>query len=82
MVIERFAEPETVAPVLETLRYASRENSQVKRTAIYGTPRLFVTLKNFGACLFNAIEYSTREAEYRNEFPADQAEVKIAALMA
>lgn len=72
----------TVAPVLLTFRYANKLNAHVKSTATYGTPRLLVLLKIFGACLARDIEYKTLEPEYRNEFPADQAEVSIAALMA
>ncbi|KAI7001277.1 hypothetical protein KC329_g95 [Hortaea werneckii] len=56
-------------------------NNHVAITAAHGTPFFVVEEKNFGACLFNAIEYSTREPEYRNAFPADQADVRIAALM-
>src|SRR5690242_9812756 len=72
----------TFWPVLETLRYERRPMDQVARTAIHGTPFLFVLPKILGASPTKANPYSTREPENRNAFPADQADVKTAALMA
>ena len=72
----------TVAPADDTVRNASRPNDQVPITATYGTPALFVLAKKRGASADRAIPCSMRLPLNRKQFPALQAEVKIAALIA
>jgi hypothetical protein len=74
-------QPNTLAPLFETFRNARQPRSQVNSTAVHGTPRFVVRSEIPGACPFSAMEQSTREPEYTNALPADQAEVRIAVLM-
>lgn len=64
-----------VAPEFETFKYARHPNTQVKRTAAYGTPYLVIEEKTLGACPLSAIEYKTPEQEYKKALLADHADV-------
>lgn len=54
---------------------------RVKPTQRYGTPPLEHLRKTRGALLSSASAYSTREAAYETELPADQAAISRTALM-
>lgn len=63
------------------LRNARQPKDQEKRTARYGTPALFVRLKNLGAWPWVAMVWRVREVVKTSELAADRADVRMAPLM-
>ena len=63
------------------LMYAIKAKSALKVIATMGNPFLVANLNILGALPDNARLWSARDEEYRSDVDADQAEVRIAALM-
>lgn len=71
----------TVTAPEEVFMNAKKANALVKSTAARGRPFFVQYVKILGACPRRARPYNTREEEKRNELPAENAEVKMHALM-
>lgn len=71
----------TVPAFEDTDMYAKSANNAQNRIAASGRPRLVVRPKILGAFFESARPYRARDAVYKSDVLADQAEVRIAAFI-